>query len=111
MKNEFRMNENVKPPVGVMPTYIWYTHRIEELSRATHEYIMFGDYSKVPVWTAEMLDLINKLKNTSTQETLLPTGERSCSSCGNPKCSHDKLLCQTVAHEHWRPRNTQDTSY
>ncbi len=46
-----------KPPLGVMPKDIWIEKRIQELSRAIHEYTNQGLNENIGEWINELRDL------------------------------------------------------
>lgn len=53
-----------KPPLGVISKDIYEYKRIQDLTRAIHEYIDFGsrDYDLLIEWTDELLDRLYELK-------------------------------------------------
>lgn len=62
----------IKPPLGVMPKYIWEEKRIQELSRATKEYSECGMINKTTAWVEELHELIHR--HSCNQPNGLPPG-------------------------------------
>ena len=50
-----------KPPIGVMPRYIWEARRKRELGRAIYEYLNAG-LPILPEWVNEYNELCNRNK-------------------------------------------------
>jgi hypothetical protein len=50
----------VKPPIGIMPKYIWDSKRKEELSEAINRFTSAG--SQIPIEWIEEYNELNKLK-------------------------------------------------
>lgn len=55
------MEEQQRPPIGVVPKEIWQHRRAVELSRAIHAYIDFGDFGPISEWTKELQELLNEM--------------------------------------------------
>jgi len=73
---------NEKPPLGVMPQNIWKEKRIEELSRAIHEYIKDGRFDPALIWINELQKLVyEKLKEMNSGKEL---SKRIMESFHNP---------------------------
>ena len=64
-----------KPPIGVQPDWCYWAHhpmnityidaRIEDILRATKDYVKFGDISPVLEWLEELTFLIERRKKLS----------------------------------------------
>lgn len=54
-----------KLPLGVMPRKIWLEKRIEDLTRAIHEYAQTSDWNPLLAWTIELEELLNQHESES----------------------------------------------
>lgn len=54
-----------KPPIGIMPNYVWKQQRAEELSRAIERYVSAEDYQNsektIIAWCRELENLVRDL--------------------------------------------------
>lgn len=51
----------VKPPLGVMPQWLWKERRIKDLAQAIREHTVQGLTDNLVVWSAELLQLVSEL--------------------------------------------------
>lgn len=47
-----------KPPIGVMPRQLWQETRVQDLTRAIHEYIKEGRFQPAEKWVMELAELL-----------------------------------------------------
>jgi hypothetical protein len=56
------MSEFVKPPLGVMPKYIYEEKRIQDICRALYEYSLYDAKNINTEWIVELLERLNYYK-------------------------------------------------
>ena len=52
---------NEKPPLGVVPQYLWIESRINDLIRTIYQH--GGVSNSNPEWVSELIDLLNQRNN------------------------------------------------
>jgi len=55
--------EEAKPPIGIMPEWLWKEKRIEELTQAISRQIEVNNYKNISVWSQEISKLSTEIQD------------------------------------------------